>query len=305
MAKLKVSGHLAAHLLVAVGVGLSACGQEVEVSPAPPKVPRPQPAPAAGGTAKRDPLARVAPGSRLTITVRDDDGEKFRYSAPRSVRGGLVDIRLLNKSTARRKAQLWRIVGDHTIQEALRAPRPRPAWLQIAGGVSYTLPRQSGRSLQVLQPGRYYVANEAGDPGIVASFMVIAPAGHAPEPPGAPARIEARDYSFRVSGLRPGRNSIDLENVGAQPHHAFFAPLRKGADIGQVRRFFSETNSIGAPPVDSDGSVESAVLAGGERQVLELDLRPGRYALVCFVTNNGGGPQHIELGMINEVRVRR
>jgi hypothetical protein len=56
--------------------------------------------------------------------------------------------------------------------------------------------------------------------------------------------------------------------------------------------------------VDTDGTRETAVLEGGERQVTQLDLDAGRYALICFVRGRQGGPRHIELGMINEVRVR-
>jgi hypothetical protein len=46
------------------------------------------------------------------------------------------------------------------------------------------------------------------------------------------------------------------------------------------------------------------VLEGGDRQVTQLHLAVGRYALICFVRNRHGGPRHLELGMINEVRVR-
>jgi hypothetical protein len=34
----------------------------------------------------------------------------------------------------------------------------------------------------------------------------------------------------------------------------------------------------------------SGVLAGGTRENLPLDLKPGRYALLCFASDRAGGP---------------
>ena len=112
-----------------------------------------------------------------------------------------------------------------------------------------------------------------------------------------------RDFTFRVSGLHAGRNSVDVDNTGSQPHFAYFTPMRPGADLADVRMYFGVRSSIGEPPVDAEGTRETAVLEGGERQVTQLNLPAGRYALICFV-RNGGGPSHLELGMINEVTVR-
>ena len=290
---------------VVLGVALSACGQEVEVSPAPPKIPKPQPAPPAGGTVQRDPLRTASSGTqRMRIVVDDSGADNVRYTAPRTVRGGLVEITLRNEGAAPHKAQLWRIDGDHTVEEALRISHPQPDWLRTAGGVSLTRPGATSRSLQALAAGSYYVAETLGNPGAVARFEVTAPARDV-EVPKAPARVEALDFSFKVSGLRAGSNTIDFDNTGAQPHHAFFAPLRRGANIADVRKFFSERTSTGPPPVDSEGTRETVVIEGGDRQVTQLNLAAGRYALICFVQNREGSPQHIEFGMINEVRVPR
>jgi len=79
----------------------------------------------------------------------------------------------------------------------------------------------ASRTLQTLPAGRYYVAATLDEPGAVASFRVTA-AAEVPGAPRAPARVESRDFSFRVSGLRAGRNTVDFDNTGTQPHHAFF-----------------------------------------------------------------------------------
>ena len=301
-------GRWAAPALLAFATALSGCGGDdnydfavPEEEPAAPTTTS-RVAPPAGKTAAKDPLrAGAARSARLTITV-DEAGRKPRYRAPRVTAGGLVEIRLRNAGEIPRKAQLWRIDGDHTVKEALRYGRRLPDWLRRAGGVSLTEPGATSATLQALPAGRYYVANTLGRPGIVAEFEVTAPAT-APAPPRAPARVESLDFSFRVSGLRPGRNSVDFDNTGREPHHAYFTPMRAGSDIADVRRFFGSRTSSGPPPVDTDVVRETVVLEGGDRQVTQLNLPAGRYALICFVRGRRGGPTHLELGMINEVKV--
>lgn len=298
---------MAASSLLALGLIVAACGgDDVVVEEAP--TPRERGvAPPAGGTVGSDPLRDAGDAAqnrtRLTITVDDSAPGKFRYRAPRSVRGGLVEIRLRNIGDAPHKAQLWRIDGEHSVTEALRVRHPQPDWLRTAGGVGLTEPGATSTTLQALPAGTYFVAATLGQPGTVASLKVTAPQT-VPQPPRAPARVEAVDFSFKVSGLRPGRNSVDFDNTGAEPHHAFFTPIRPGATLDDVKRFFGEQTSTGPPPVDAEATRETAILEGGERHVTQLNFPAGRYAVICFVRNRSGGRPHIELGMINEVTVR-
>jgi hypothetical protein len=297
---------VALSLLVLAGCG----GEDVVVQEAPTAKQRGV-APPAGGIVSSDPLRGAsAADSSLTITVDDTGPGRFAYRAPKSVRGGLVQVRLRNVGDAPHKAQLWKITDDHTVAQALRTlkvglrtRKPLPDWLLWGGGVSMTAPKATSTTLQVLSSGRYYVSGHMDRPGSVASFEVTAPKPAA-QLPRAPARVEMRDFSFRVSGLRAGRNSVDVDNTGTQPHFAYFAAMRADADLADVRKFFGERTSTGVPPVDGEQPRETAVLEGGERQVAQVDLRAGRYALICFVRNRGGGPRHLELGMINEVTVR-
>ena len=44
------------------------------------------------------------------------------------------------------------------------------------------------------------------------------------------------------------------------------------------------------------------MLDAGREQIDELELEPGRYALVCFL-NRAGGPPHAALGMVSELTI--
>jgi hypothetical protein len=301
--------RLALPALATLGVASGCGGGDVVVQEAPTAQERGV-APQAGGTSRVDPLRDPTPDGRMTITVDDTGPGTFAYRAPRTVGGGLVEIRLRNVGDVPHKAQLWRIEGDHTVEQALsglevvrRNHKPLPDWLFWGGGVGLTAPKSTSTTLQVLPAGRYYVSATMDRPGSVASFEVAAPKS-APQVPRAPARVEMRDFSFRVSGLRAGPNSVDVDNTGTQPHFAYFTKMRAGVDLADVRRYFGERSSVGRPPVDGEQTRETAVLEGGERQVTQLDLPAGRYALICFVRGRNGGPRHLELGMINELTVR-
>lgn len=239
----------------------------------------------------------------LTISVTEPAPGRFRYLAPKSIPAGLVGIRFTNVGKVPHKAQLWRVGGGHTVRQALRhARRPLPRWLETAGGVGLTQPDRTGTSLQRLSPGRYYVAGSGDERGTVASIRVTAARGSDPLPKPS-ARIIARDYGYRASGLKAGRTEVDFRNAGKEPHHAFFAPMREGATLADVRAFL-DRKFAGPPPIGSERASETVVIEGGDRQVTELRFESGRrYAVLCFVSDRNGGPPHTEKGMIAEVRV--
>ncbi|HYF26104.1 MAG TPA: hypothetical protein VD931_10230, partial [Baekduia sp.] len=124
--------------------------------------------------------------------------------------------------------------------------------------------------------------------------------------PGVPATITASDFEFVTSGLKAGLNQVRFENTGRELHHALAFPLAKGATIAQARTFFqSQEEPEGKPPVDFSGGTGTTVLDGGKAQVVEMDLEAGSYALVCFITNRAGGPPHVAMGMISELKIPR
>ncbi|MDP1848639.1 MAG: hypothetical protein Q8K79_12670 [Solirubrobacteraceae bacterium] len=290
------AGARAALAVVGAAVAGIACGGDPVEAPTPP--------PAPTRAAIDAPLAGRAPQARrLTITVTENAAGRFRYEAPRSVPAGLVEIRLRNDGAVPHKAQLWRISGNRSVAQAQRTGRPLPDWLNTAGGVALTEPGRTGTTVQTLAPGRYYVAGSGNERGVVAQLRATGTPTTG-ELPRAAARINAYDFAFRVSGLRPGRQAVEFRNTGAEPHHAYFAPMRAAATVADALRFFSGRGYVGPPPVDVDGTRETVVIEGRERQVTELDLPAGRYALVCFVRNRAGGPQHTELGMFQALTIR-
>ena len=58
------------------------------------------------------------------------------------------------------------------------------------------------------------------------------------------------------------------------------------------------------PPLDFAHVAYTARIDGGSKQITELDLdKPGKYALLCFVSDRKGGPPHVAQGMVAEITV--
>jgi hypothetical protein len=67
-------------------------------------------------------------------------------------------------------------------------------------------------------------------------------------------------------------------------------PYLEGTTLADVKQaFMQEGEPSGPPPLDFEGIAGSAVLEGGAKQVVQLDVKRGKYALVCFVSDREGG----------------
>lgn len=239
--------------------------------------------------------------ARMTVSLTEPSPGRLRYLAPRSTPGGVVEIRFTNLTGRPRKAQLWRILGEHSLREAVARRRsPVPDWLQVAGGTGTAPPDGETSAVQRLPPGRYFVAGTGDERA--ATPISVSPGATGRALPRGTGSITADDYRFGISRLRAGRSLIVFRNVGREPHHAFLAPLRREAKLGDVLRFLKR----GGPrsPVYAERAQETAILGGGQTQLTQLELAPGRYALLCYVRNRAGGPRHTDRGMVAEVTVR-
>ena len=282
---------LGALALVAASLVLGACGDDDEAE-----------------------QAAAATPNNLAITA-SDAGKRSRLSVPSSVPAGLVTVELRNTGKVFHEAQLIRLDPGHTPDEALSViaaeGAPSPAWIHAAGGTGPAPPRGSTSATQRLSPGNYMVydarfMNEGqGVKFGVATFKVDGQADGG-ELPKSTAKVEAYEYGFRASGLRTGNNTIEFSNTGEEAHHLIAAPYKSGATLAAVRKAFMREQSGAEPPLDFEQTSYTARIDGGTKQITELHLgRPGKYALLCFVSDRKGGPPHVARGMITEATVRR
>jgi hypothetical protein len=167
----------------------------------------------------------------------------------------------------------------------------------------------------VLAPGRYAIADDEStegegegksfaDLGAKGEFTVTGEASDA-DLPVQPATLTAKEYSFEFAGLKAGANKVRFENTGKQLHHAIMFPIARGKTIADAKKAFtSDSPPKGPPPVDFDNGLSTQVIDGGIAQNIELDLKAGKYAVVCFIQDREGGPPHVAKGMISELDVK-
>lgn len=243
----------------------------------------------------------------LTFTI-SGEGKGAKLSGPSSADTGLAEITLKNESDRDGEAQLIRVDGDHTpeeVTEGLKAAMkgdPFPEWFFAGGGVGTTAAGKSQTVTQVLEPGTYYAFDTEGGQPDAASVPTFEISGEASdETVEADETIDAFEYGFETEPLSSGKVEVAFDNTGKEPHHLLASRLIGDSTAEDVEQFFESEK--GKPPFEEKGFQSTAVIEGGEGQLVTLDLKPGRYVLFCFISDRQGGPPHALKGMVDEVEV--
>lgn len=245
----------------------------------------------------------------LTFTLTEQ-GKETKVTGPSSADTGLAEITLGNETDGEGDMQLIRVDGDHSTEEVIKGLESAmkgqafPEWFFGGGGVGIVPAGESATVTQVLKPGTYYgIDTEAGKPQADAIAVIDVSGEESDEEfEEGDGTVTAIEYGFEADELPAGEVEIDFENGGAQPHHLIAAPLKGDATAADVEQAIKSEK--GQPPIDEEGTQNTAVLEGGEGQVVTLDLEPGRYALLCFISDRQGGPPHALKGMVDEVEVK-
>jgi len=231
-------------------------------------------------------------------------GKKATMTGPKTIEAGVVELTLKNSTKEGGGLQIIRVEGDHSKEETFAKGeawgdknKPLPDWLFLEGGVPNTPPGKSDSATQTLKPGKYYAADLESNG--TAEFEVTGDSDDEVEAPAA--TIDATEYSFKGTGLKAGTSDVLFDNKGGQPHFVVGLPINQGKSIADVKTFLKEEK--GQPPFTEKGGFDTAVSEGARKQVVNLDLQKGKYALVCFIPDRQGGPPHAVKGMVSEAVV--
>ncbi len=136
---------------------------------------------------------------------------------------------------------------------------------------------------------------------VLAGCTTTRPAPSAYLPPG-PAIIEVieQDYGYVLEpagDIPPGRSVFHLRNASGLAHDLSLVALPE--DVPPIGDQLRSTNRRAVATLARRPSRPP-----GGRDVFAVDLRPGRYALLCF-EDDGTGRSHALRGQTVEFRVRR
>ena len=283
---MKLTTFLAA-LMLAAAMAFAACGDDDDDD---------------GGNGGGDQAEAPAGPAQLTITTTDQAVEVGGTPAP-----GATEITLQNDGKKGATAQLIRAEGGETAEEVEKVyadageGKAIPDWFRADGGPGTTAPGETSTVTVDLEEGTYYAVNDEGDkPKLSPAFEVSGEAGDA-ELPETDGSVSAEEYSFETSGLQAGDSQVTFENTGEEPHHVVALPITPGSTFEDAERFLKTEK--GKPAVSFEEGTFSTVIDGGKTMVIDVALKKGDYALVCFITDRAGGKSHFDKGMISEATV--
>lgn len=134
------------------------------------------------------------------------------------------------------------------------------------------------------------------------------PIAAATKPAGTPAantlpelKVDSADFSFNLPDSIPaGWVKVTLSNSGKEPHHAQIARLNDGVTLQDFEAAMKQGEQALMQKITLEGG-PAAIAPGGHAEVI-LNLRPGQYALLCFLPSPDGTP-HLAKGMIKPFNV--
>jgi hypothetical protein len=257
--------------------------------------------------------------TKVAVNVTENGKGDYTVAVPKEIEGGAVDLTLDNsKNQAPHDAQLVRLEGGHTYAEAAPilnsdAPQEIPDWIQGYGGIGETSPGQTGTSTVKLDEGHYVLQDDAENGAKAPPYTEFdVKDTNDADLPDTDAKViaattdsgdPAHEYEWQTEGLKAGVNKITFDAQGDKALHVLVAaPINGNATIDQVAQ---ELDSNGPPKsIDFEASNSTSVIDGGKQEVTTLDLKPGRYAFICFLPDRDEPDKpHFKQGLLKEVTI--
>jgi hypothetical protein len=245
------------------------------------------------------------------VTVHAHD---FTFDGPKLLKPGATTFRLVNDGKELHHLALIKLAKGKTFKdfaEAMKVEGPPPKWITGVGGPNPATPGSTVEATLSLEPGEYVMICFIPSPGervphalkgMVNSFTV-SEAGERSAMPKGDITLTLSDYHFGFSKpLTPGKHLISVQNGAAQSHEVVMVKLNPGKVATDFMNFIEKDLMKGVPPGVPVGGV--GFLDKGQTAAFPVDLKPGRYAMLCFVPDAKDGKSHVEHGMITQFEVK-
>jgi hypothetical protein len=263
-----------------------------------------------------DTAAIAAPAATsASPNVVEITASEYKFEAPDQVPAGLTTFKLNDTGKELHHATLIRLDSGKTFADLMEGMKnmkpgtPPPGWVIPAGGPNAIAPGSTSALTTVLQPGNYaivcFIPDAKGVPHVahgMAKALTVTPDANANmAEPNADVTVTLKDYQFDFSQpLTAGKHTIKFVTAPGQPHEFTFFQLQPGKKAEDITKYV-EGGMQGPPPAVPIGGV--AAMAPGQPSYYEVDLKPGDYAIVCFLEDAKDGKPHFVHGMIQQVKV--
>lgn len=231
----------------------------------------------------------------------------FGYQIPRQIEAGAVRVQLVNRGQELHHAQVLRLEQGKTMADLARLSPdgPPPEWVVPAGGPGAVGPGDSSSVIQNLPAGQYAVMcwipslsdhKEHRMKGMVAGFQVVDRRGPQARMPKPDLTVRMLDFGYAPgAAITAGTRNIRVVNDGPQLHEMVLAMLPPGKTAADLISWNPGTATEPPPARYLGGTV---ALAPGGEAIVETDLAPGNYVLICYIPDARDGKAHFMHGMV-------
>jgi len=252
------------------------------------------------------PKATPPAGPNVVTVVAID----YAFAVPDTLPAGLTTLRLANGGQEPHHMVLMRIAEGKTLADfqAMVMDTKIPDWISFPGSPGAVAPGDTSTTTQELTPGQYVMACYVSSPdgkmhvekGMVRPLVVTGTAAATTEPQ-SDVTVTLSDYAFAFSTpLTAGQHTIRVENAGPQLHEITFERLNEGKSM-QDFVSWAQNGGKGPPPGKAAGGLIGPTK--GQHAFLSINLKPGKYLVLCYVPDEKDGKPHLEHGMIQEITV--
>ena len=258
------------------------------------------------------PATAAAPAAPNVVEI---NASEYKFEAPDQVPAGLTAFKMNDTGKEMHHVTLFKLDSAKTFADfmtAMKNMKPEaspPGWVIPAGGPNAAAPGSSSSLITVLEPGNYaivcFIPDAKGIPhvanGMAKALTVTPNAAANMTEPNADITVTLKDYQFDFSKpLTAGKHTIKIVTAPGQPHEYTFFQLMPGKTAADIPKYV-ETGMKGPPPAVPLGGVSG--VAAGRASFYEVDLKPGEYAVVCFLGDAKDGKPHFAHGMIQQIKV--
>jgi uncharacterized cupredoxin-like copper-binding protein len=245
------------------------------------------------------------------VTVHAKD---YSFVAPKSVKSGFNTFHLVNDGKELHHLTILKLEKGKTMAEfgeAMKKPGPPPTWIKEVGGPNPALPGGSVDATLSLDAGTYVMLCFVPSPGGTTphamkgmmSELTVLPAGTGATEPTADLNLHTTDYAFGFDKAPvAGHHVIKVTNDAKQAHEVIVVELAPGKTITDLGNWVEKDLMKGPPPGRPIGGM--APLATGRTGTFPIELKAGKYGLVCLVPDAKDGKSHSSHGMVTQFEVK-
>lgn len=261
----------------------------------------------------------------VTVTVGPDG-----IDAPSTLEAGYYHISLVAEgeknvgylNIAQPPAGLSEQEEIDQMLEAGRNDMAQPGWTYL-GGTNNGAPGEPVSFVVELKPGEYKIAASYYEPYGDEEIMKLAPltvtaaaTPAAQTAPKATVRLEQTDqlqYIVTPGEIPTGPQVWEITNTGeVQSHHVVMMRVPDGATAADITGAFEQMMMADpATPTPPPALMEqmtwvgyAAMQSGGTTTYAEFDLKPGTYAVICFIFDPATQMPHLMNGMVTVFTVK-